>query len=124
MANKLTKAQVDKILRGLAFDKIMAGEKPLQVAGSKFAINVEYEGNPYVVRVDFVVPKEQDYLAEDLHDEYMASVAEKEAEKAEKAKAKAKKIARDEKLRAEKKALKEAKAEGSNEPSDDEEEGE
>lgn len=124
MASKLTKAQVDKILRGLAFDKIMAGEKPLQVAGSKFAINVEYEGNPYVVRVDFVVPKEQDYLAEDLHDEYMASVAEKEAEKAEKAKAKAKKIARDEKLRAEKKALKEAKAEGSDEPSDDEEEGE
>lgn len=124
MANKLTKAQVDKILRGLAFDKIMAGEKPLQVAGSKFAINVEYEGNPYVVRVDFVVPKEQDYLAEDLHDEYMASVAEKEAEKAEKAKAKAKKVARDEKIRAEKKALKEAKAEGSDEPSDDEEEGE
>lgn len=121
MANKLTKAQVDKILRGLAFDKIMAGEKPLQVAGSKFAINVEYEGNPYVVRVDFVVPKEQDYLAEDLHDEYMASVAEKEAEKAEKAKAKAKKIARDEKLRAEKKALKEAKTEGSEEPSDEEE---
>lgn len=124
MANKLTKAQVDKILRGLAFDKIMAGEKPLQVAGSKFAVNVEYNGNPYVVRIDFVVPKEQDYLAEDLHDEYMASVAEKEAEKAEKAKAKAKKIARDEKLRAEKKALKEAKTEGSDEPSDDEEEGE
>ena len=106
MAKKLTKAQIDTILRGLAFDKIMAGEKPLQVAGSKFAINVEYEGNPYVVRVDFVVPKEQDYLAEDLHDEYMASVAEKEKEKAEKAQAKAKKIARDEKLRAEKKALK------------------
>ena len=109
MANKLTKAQVDKILRGLAFDKIMAGEKPLQVAGSKFAINVEYEGNPYVVRIDFVVPKEQDYLAEDLHDEYKALEAEKEAERAEKAKAKAKKVERDEKLRAQKKALKEGK---------------
>lgn len=112
MSTKLTKAQMDKILRGLAFDKIMSGEKPLQVAGSKYAINVEYEGNPYVVRIDFVVPKEQDYLAEDLYDDYMNSVAEKEKEKEEKAKAKAKKIARDEKLRAEKKALKEKEKEG------------
>ena len=109
MTTKLTKAQIDKILRNLAYDKIMAGEKPLQIAGSKFAINVEYEGNPYVVRIDFVVPKEQDYLAEDLHDEYKALEAEKEAEKAEKAKAKAKKKERDEKRRAQKKASTEEK---------------
>lgn len=114
MMEKMTVAKRNEILRGLAvkalgLDKV---EELLQVAGSKYAIDVELNGEYYPVRIDIVVPKiEEDdacQTAQDMHEEYMATQAEKEEKKKAQAEAKAKKIARDAKLREEKKAAKEA----------------
>ena len=112
---KLTQARKNEILREKAFEMLikegLLGDKLLKVAGSKFMINVEFEGETYAVRVDFVVPKiDKDdtcQFAEDFAELYQQEQDAKAKEKEEKAKAKAKKIERDKKLREQKKAQKE-----------------
>ena len=112
---KITMAKKNEMLRELAFNKIIkegiTGTELLKVAGSKYMINVELDGETYAVRIDFVVPKiDKDdtcQFAEDFAELYNQEQEEKAKEKEEKAKAKAKKIARDKKLREEKKQAKE-----------------
>lgn len=112
---KMTQAKRNEVLRGKAFEMIikegLLGDKLLKVAGSKFMVNVELEGETYAVRIDFVVPKiDKDdtcQFAEDFAELYQQEQDAKAKEKEEKAKAKAKKIERDKKLREQKKAQKE-----------------
>lgn len=112
---KITVARKNEILRGKAFDMIIKegilGNELLQVAGSKFMVNVDYEGEKIPVRIDFVVPKidAEDTLqfAEDFAEEYANGQEQKRLDKEEKAKAKEKKIARDKALREEKRLAKE-----------------
>ena len=111
---KITQAQKNEILRGKAFEMIikegLLGKELFKVAGSKFMVNVEYNGEVVPVRVDFVVPKiDKDDIcqfAEDFAELYENEQEEKRIAKEEKAKAKEKKIARDKKLREQKKAEK------------------
>ena len=111
---RMTTAKRNEILRGIAFETIikegLLGDKLLKVAGSKFMINVEFEGETYAVRIDFVVPKiDKDdtcQFAEDFAELYQQEQDAKAKEKEEKAKAKAKKIERDKKLREQKKQAK------------------
>lgn len=112
---KITIAKKNEILRGLAFEKIIKegilGEDLLQVAGSKYMTNVEYDGIMVPVRIDFVVPKieEEDtcLVAEDFAEEYAQAQEQKRLDKEQKRIAKEKKIARDKKLREEKRLAKE-----------------
>lgn len=108
--SKITLAKRNEILREKAFNQIVKEDiidRLLKVAGSKYMINVEYEGEQIPVRVDFVVPKiDKDdvcQFAEDFADLYQQEQEEKRLAKEEKQKAKEKKIARDKKLREEKK---------------------
>ena len=102
---KLTVAKKNELLRKGAFEKIIKegvlGNELLQVAGSKFMVNVELEGEIVPVRI---VPKiaEDDtcQFAEDFAEEYAKEQEEKRVAKEEKEKAKAKKIERDKKKRA------------------------
>lgn len=104
---KITVAKKNEILRAKAFEQIIKdgilGDTLLKVAGSKFMINVEYEGEQIPVRIDFVVPKiEEDdscQFAEDFAELYEQEQEEKRLAKEEKQKQKEKKIARDKKLR-------------------------
>lgn len=108
---KLTVAKKNEILREKAFEMIvkegLLGNELLQVAGSKFMVNVDFEGEKIPVRIDFVVPKidleDTCQFAEDFAELYEQDQEEKRIAKEEKAKAKAKKIERDKKLREEKK---------------------
>lgn len=112
---KITVAKKNEILRSKAMEKVLKegilGTELLQVAGSKFMVNVEYEGEQYPIRLDFVAPKidKEDtcQFAEDFAELYQAEQAEKAKAKEEKEKAKQKKIARDKKLREQKKQEKE-----------------
>lgn len=112
---KLTIAKKNEILRGLAMEALGLKDNKdlLQVAGSKYAIDVQFDGEWYPVRIDIVVPKITDdseaATAVEMAELYANEQAEKAEAKKAKAEAKAKKIARDEKLRAEKRAIKEAK---------------
>ena len=115
----MTVAKRNEILRKKA-EEIVLNENLegvlFQVAGSKFMLNVELEGEKYPVRIDFVVPKidtdDELQFAEDFAEAYQFDQEEKEKEKAEKAQAKAKKKARDEEERRQKKeALEKKKAE-------------
>lgn len=115
---KLTVAKKNEILRQKAFDLITKENLEgilFQVAGSKFMVNVEFEGEQIPVRIDFVVPKidseDTCQFAEDFAELYQADQAEKAKAKEEKQKAKEKKIARDKKLREEKAKAKEEKGE-------------
>lgn len=107
---KITLAKRNEILREKAFNQIVKEDiidRLLKVAGSKYMINIEYEGEQIPVRLDFVVPKiDKDdvcQFAEDFADLYKQEQEEKRLAKEEKQKAKEKKIARDKKLREEKK---------------------
>lgn len=108
---KLTQARKNELLREKAFERVvkegLLGDTLLKVAGSKFMLNVELEGEQYPVRIDFVVPKidKEDtcQFAEDFAELYEQEQEEKRVAKEEKAKAKEKKIARDKKLREKKK---------------------
>lgn len=108
---KLTIAKKNEILRGKAFEMIikegLLGNELLQVAGSKFMVNVDYEGEKIPVRIDFVVPKidpeDTCQFAEDFAEIYEQDQVDKAKAKEEKQKAKEKKIARDKKLREQKK---------------------
>lgn len=104
---KLTQAKRNEMLREKAFEKIIKEgleQELLKVAGSKYMLNVELNGEYYPVRIDFVVPKiakdDTCQLAEDFAELYQAEQEEKRKAKEEKQKAKEKKIARDKKLRA------------------------
>ena len=111
---KMTIAKRNEILRQKAFDKLfkegILGIDLLQVAGSKFMTDIEFEGEIYPVRIDIVVPKiDKDdtcQFAQDFADEYAQDLEEKKIAKEEKQKAKEKKIARDKKLREQKKQAK------------------
>lgn len=113
MTEKMTVAKRNEILRDIAFEKIIKeNSELLQIAGSKYALDIEFKGEFYPVRIDFVVPKinAEDGLqtAQDMHEDYVNQVEEKRLDKEQKALAKAKKIARDTKNREEMKAAKEA----------------
>lgn len=108
---KLTVAKINEMAREVAIKEIAENGLTnfLQVEGTKFAKDVEFEtveGKMVkTVRVDIVVPKLEDgedaqFLAED----YQMRMTEKEENAKAKAEAKAKKIARDQKKRAEAKA--------------------
>ena len=111
---KLTIAKKNELLREKAFQKVIKegieGVELFKVAGSKFMVNVDFEGETIPVRVDFVVPKidpeDTCQFAEDFAELYAQDQKEKELAKEEKAKAKAKKIARDKKLREDRKKQK------------------
>ena len=54
---RMTIAKRNEILRGMAFETVikegLLGDKLLKVAGSKFMINVEFEGETYpVVKIE------------------------------------------------------------------------
>lgn len=108
---KLTQARKNEILRERAFEILikegLLGDVLLKVAGSKFMVNVDFEGEKVPVRVDFVVPKidpeDTCQFAEDFAELYEQEQEEKRVAKEEKQKAKEKKIARDKKLREQKK---------------------
>ncbi len=112
---KLTVAKKNEILRERAFEMLIKegvlGTELFKVAGSKFMVNVEFEGEKIPVRIDFVVPKidpeDTCQFAEDFAELYEQDQEEKRIAKEEKEKAKQKKIARDKKLREQKKMEKE-----------------
>ena len=58
---KMSVAKKNELLRKKAYDLIIKEEVKedllLQVAGSKFMLNVDFEGEKIPVRIDFVVPK-------------------------------------------------------------------
>ena len=110
---KLTIAKVNEMVRKVAMQEIAENglKNFLQVEGTKFAKDFEFdteEGRKTkTVRVDIVVPKlDEEDNAETLAQDYQFKMAEKAENARAKAEAKAKKIARDEKLRAKKKAEK------------------
>lgn len=107
---KITIAKRNEILREKAYNAIIKEDiinRLLKVAGSKYMINVEFEGEQIPVRIDFVVPKiDKDdtcQFAEDFAELYEQEQEEKRIAKEEKQKAKEKKIARDKALREKKK---------------------
>lgn len=105
---KITLAKKNEILRGKAYEMLIKeGVEIFQVAGSKFMVNVDFEGEKVPVRIDFVVPKidpeDTCQFAEDFAEVYEQDQADKAKAKEEKQKAKEKKIARDKKLREQKK---------------------
>lgn len=107
MEKKMTKAQLDKVLRGIALKGILDGSLTmLQIEGSKYGVDVEYNGENYLVRIDIVVPKDQDYTSIDLHEEYLQKMDEKEKDRIEREEKKKAKIAKDEKKRQEAKIVK------------------
>ena len=107
MEKKMTKAQLDKELRAIALKGILDGSLTmLQIEGSKYGVDVEYNGENYLVRIDIVVPKEQEYTSEDLHEEYLQRMNEKEQDRLEREKKKQAKIAKDEKKRQDAKIVK------------------
>lgn len=108
---KLTVAKINEMAREVAMKEIAENglKNFLQVEGTKFAQDFEFETTEgkmvKTVRIDVVVPKLEDGEdAQFLADEYQMKLKEKENNAKAKAEAKAKKIARDEKRRAEKKA--------------------
>ena len=107
---KLTVAKRNELLREKAFERIIKEgleNELLKVAGSKYMLNVELNGEYYPVRIDFVVPKidKEDtcQVAEDFAELYKEEQEENRLAKEEKQRAKEKKIARDKKLREQKK---------------------
>ena len=111
---KITIAKRNEELRKAVFERIIKPEvleELKQVAGSKYMIDQEFNGEFYPVRIDFVVPKidpeDTCQFAEDFAELYEQEQEEKRIAKEEKQKAKEKKIARDKALREKKKKEKE-----------------
>ena len=109
--SKLTVAKINEMAREVAMKEIAENglKNFLQVEGTKFAQDFEFETEDgkmvKTVRIDVVVPKLEDGEdAEFLANEYQMKLKDKEETARAKAEAKAKKIARDTKRRAEKKA--------------------
>lgn len=112
---KLTIAKINEMAREVAMREIAENGLMdfLQVEGTKFAKDFTFETEQgfmtKTVRVDIVVPKlEEGEDAQTMAEDYKFRMDEKEKNAQAKAEAKAKKIARDEKMRAKKKAEKEA----------------
>jgi hypothetical protein len=112
---KLTIAKINEMARERAMQEIAENglKNFLQIEGTKFAQDFEFDTPDgkmvKTVRIDVVVPKLEDGEdAQFLADEYQMKLQEKEENAKAKTEAKAKKIARDEKMRAKKKAEKEA----------------
>ena len=110
---KLTIAKINEMAREVAMKEIAENglKNFLQVEGTKFAKDFEFETGEGLkvktVRIDVVVPKlDAEENAETLAEDYNFKQEEKAENARAKAEAKAKKIARDEKLRAKKKAEK------------------
>ena len=108
---KLTIAKINEMAREVAMKEIAENglKNFLQIEGTKFAQDFEFETEDgkmaKTVRIDVVVPKLEDGEdAEFLANEYQMKLKDKEETARAKAEAKAKKIARDTKRRAEKKA--------------------
>lgn len=108
---KLTIAKINEMAREVALKEIAENGLTnfLQVEGTKFAQDFEFETEDgkmvKTVRIDIVVPKLEDGEdAEFLANEYQMKLKDKEETAKARAEAKAKKIARDTKRRAEKKA--------------------
>ena len=108
---KLTVAKINEMARGVAMEEIAKNGLTnfLQIEGTKFAKDFEFETEEgtmvKTVRIDIVVPKlEEGENAEFLAEDYQIRLKEKEETAKQKAEAKAKKIARDQKKRAEKQA--------------------
>ena len=108
---KLTIAKINEMAREVAMKEIAENglKNFLQVEGTKFAQDFEFETEEgkmvKTVRIDVVVPKLEDGEdAQFLADEYQMKLKDKEENAKIKAEAKAKKIARDQKKRAEKQA--------------------
>ena len=108
---KLTIAKINEMAREVALKEIAENglKNFLQVEGTKFAQDFEFETEDgkmvKTVRIDVVVPKLEDGEdAEFLANEYQMKLKDKEETAKAKVEAKAKKIARDTKRRAEKKA--------------------
>lgn len=108
---KLTVAKINEMARGVAMEEIAKNGLTnfLQIEGTKFAKDFEFETTEGImvktVRIDIVVPKlEEGENAEFLAEDYQIRLKEKEETAKQKAEAKAKKIARDQKKRAEKQA--------------------
>lgn len=108
---KLTVAKINEMAREVAMKEIAENglKNFLQIEGTKFAKDFKFETVEGLitktVRIDVVVPKLEDgenaqFLAED----YQLRMAEKQEKVQAQAEAKAKKIARDSKRRAEKQA--------------------
>lgn len=108
---KLTVVKINEMARGVAMEEIAKNGLTnfLQIEGTKFAKDFEFETTEgtmvKTVRIDIVVPKlEEGENAEFLAEDYQIRLKEKEETAKQKAEAKAKKIARDQKKRAEKQA--------------------
>ena len=108
---KLTVAKINEMARGVAMEEIAKNGLTnfLQIEGTKFAKDFEFETEEgtmvKTVRIDIVVPKlEEGENAGFLAEDYQLRLKEKEENAKIKAEAKAKKIARDQKKRAEKQA--------------------
>lgn len=108
---KLTVAKINEMARGVAMEEIAKNGLTnfLQIEGTKFAKDFEFETEEgtmvKTVRIDIVVPKlEEGENAEFLAEDYQIRLKEKEETAKQKAEAKAKKITRDQKKRAEKQA--------------------
>lgn len=99
--NEMIRNEVIKLLNGGNFE-----ENFKQVAGTKFAVDVVVNGITYVCRVDIVVPKEQDILANEMNEEFIQEQELKEQDRKEKEIAKQKKIKKDTAARAKAKAEK------------------
>ena len=108
---KLTIAKINEIARNKALEEIKANglTEFYRIEGTKFAKDFTFETEEgeitKTVRVDIVVPKlEEGETAESLAIDYNFRLEEKAEQAREREAAKAKKIARDAKKRAEKKA--------------------
>lgn len=108
---KLTVAKINEMAREVAMKELETNglKNFLQVEGTKYAQDFEFETPEgkmvKTVRIDVVVPKLEDGEdAQFLADDYQLRLKEKEETAKQKAEAKAKKIARDQKKRAEKQA--------------------
>lgn len=106
---KLTIAKINEMAREVAMKEIAENglKNFLQIEGTKFAQDFDFETSEgkmvKTVRIDVVVPKlEEGEDAEFLANEYQMKLKDKEETAKAKAEAKAKKIARDQKRRAEK----------------------
>ena len=113
MDKNITIAKRNEMVRVEAMKELQTNglENFLQVAGTKYAIDVEVQNEVFTCRVDIVVPKEQgeEFKAQYLNDLYVEDLEEKAKSKQEKEIAKQKKIAKDTETRAKAKLAKENK---------------
>jgi hypothetical protein len=110
MEEKRVNQKIAKELRAKVFEMFgKAGIEMLQISGSKYALDIEHNGEFYRVDISAIVPNDQDFTAQDLNEEFLQKEEQKRIDKEQKEQAKQKKIERDKKLREQKKKEKEDK---------------